>query len=168
MAVSAASPKADRPSVSPRVFWLRAAFVIAFLAGMNELLDHVARVNTRSIPYHFVWIVGGQPAKGDYAIVTLRHPAIAADGKEARITKRLVCEPGDYLRFDGAAWYCNGEKLGVPLTTTISGKPLEPFVYDGLVPVGQGFVMGTSPYSFDSRYLGFVPIEHMTKVRGLF
>lgn len=164
----ASKAKAEKVPVTPRQFWSRATFVIVFLTGVNLLFDKIARVETRSVPYHFVWIEGGTPAKGEFAIVTLKHDAIAPGGREARITKQLVCVPGDHLRFDGAAWFCNGDKLGEPLATTLSGAPLEPFVYDGLVPEGQGFVMGTSPYSFDSRYLGFLPLASMVKVRGIF
>lgn len=156
-----------RASVNPRVFWMRAAIVVVSLTAAHFVLERIARVNTRSVPYHFVWIDGGLPRKGDFAIVSVRHPVIAPDGSEARITKQLVCVEGDYLRFDGQAWYCNGARLGERLKTTLSGEPLEPFVFDGLIPPGQGFVMGTSPHSFDSRYLGLVSTERMVKVRGL-
>lgn len=157
-----------RPSISPRVFWTRASIVLVALTAVHFVLQNIARVNTRSVPYHFVWIEGGRPGKGDFAIVSVRHPVIAPDGSQARITKQLVCVEGEYLSFDGEAWYCNGARLGERLRTTLSGEPLDPFVFDGLIPPGQGFVMGTSPYSFDSRYLGLVSTEHMVKVRGLF
>lgn len=162
------APEVIEPLISPRVFWMRIGLVIAIMAGIHLLLDNVARVNTRSVPYHFVWIDGGRPAKGDFAIITIRHPVIAPDGSEARITKQLACVAGEYLRFDGEAWFCNGVRLGDRLKTTLSGKPLQPFAYDGQIPSGQGFVMGTSPYSFDSRYMGLVSIDKMVKVRGLF
>jgi signal peptidase I/conjugal transfer pilin signal peptidase TrbI len=64
--------------------------------------------------------------------------------------------PGDHLKTLDRLYYCNGEFLGWAKEYSLKGERVENFVYDGVVPTGNIFVMGEHKDSFDSRYFGFI------------
>lgn len=76
--------------------------------------------------------------------------------KDSKFAKYVRCESGEVLKVDGLKYYCNDELLGVARTSDSKGNPIKPFVYNGVIPQGKYFVMGTHEKSFDSRYWGFL------------
>ena len=74
----------------------------------------------------------------------------------SNFAKYVRCEGGDKLSVKGLDYFCNGKLIGTAKTTDKNGKSVKPFVYEGLIPDGQYFVMGTHERSYDSRYWGFV------------
>lgn len=74
----------------------------------------------------------------------------------SNFAKYVRCEGGDKLSVRGLEYFCNDELIGTAKTKDKNGKSVTPFVYEGLIPEGQYFVMGTHERSYDSRYWGFV------------
>jgi len=76
------------------------------------------------------------------------------------LIKKVGCYPGDVLTFKGGAFYCNGKRLG----RAHPEAPAPPFKWNGRIPKGHYFLIGTHPRSFDSRYMGFFSLDRITGV----
>jgi len=71
-------------------------------------------------------------------------------------TKYIRCIEGDTLNTKGLNYYCNGKFIGKARTHDSKGRSIKNFVFNGVIPKGKYFAMGTHPKSYDSRYWGFV------------
>ena len=130
--------------------------------------DRVSFIETKSIPYRFSFDAFGPAAQGDYVRVPVQHPLIE-DGRKTTLTKRVACAEGDTLTFDGESHRCNGVKVDhIELRQTDDGQALPIFNWNGPVPAGRFYVLGSHPRSFDSRYLGFFDAASAQKVWGIF
>lgn len=76
--------------------------------------------------------------------------------KGSSFGKYVKCQGGQTLTTKHLSYYCDGVFLGKAKTTDINGKSVENFIFNGIIPYNQFFVMGTHERSFDSRYWGFV------------
>jgi len=132
------------------------------------ICDRIGFVETKSIPFRFSFDAFGPPAKGDYVRVPVQHPMIE-ENRKTTLTKHVVCAAGDTLTFDGEAHYCNGIKVDtINVRHTDLGQPLPIFIWNGPIPAGKFYLLGTHPRSFDSRYLGFFDATTAQKVWGIF
>lgn len=84
--------------------------------------------------------------------------------KDSNFAKYVRCEGGDRLSVKGLSYFCNKEFIGIAKTTDKDGNKIKPFVFNGVIPYGQYFVMGTHERSYDSRYWGFVDYKHIKGV----
>jgi conjugal transfer pilin signal peptidase TrbI len=129
-------------------------------------MDRIVLAHGESVPITVFWkLPRSLPVKGDYVMFEISHPIIGP--RPTKLTKQLVCDAGDLLQLRGDAFWCNGVRLGGFITRTWDDKPLTPFAYDGQIPEGQAFVMGSHPRSLDSRYLGLVDKAHLVRLAGL-
>lgn len=76
------------------------------------------------------------------------------DGK--RIVKVVAGLPGDVLEVTNDVAYINGQRWGdLSLLGSLSASP-GAFDRKEVVPDGSVLLLGTTPYSYDGRYYGFV------------
>lgn len=74
-----------------------------------------------------------------------------------RMIKIVGCKGGEPLTVSDDRQYKCGERLlGVALETDSKGVALPHFAFNGPVPEGELFMVGTDPRSFDSKYFGFI------------
>lgn len=149
-------------ATDPRRLLVLAGIALAFAFGT----EHVVLAHGESVPYTLFWKLPRSPArKGDFVMLEVTHPIIGP--RPATLTKQLVCDSGDLLQLKDDAFWCNGIRLGGFITRTWDDHPLRPFAFDGLIPEGEGFVMGTHPRSFDSRYFGLVDKTRLIRLKAI-
>lgn len=73
-----------------------------------------------------------------------------------KMVKIVKCSSGSYLEVIDKDFYCDGVYLGRAKDKDKYGKQVYNFYYDGVIPEGYYFVMGTHPDSYDSRYYGLL------------
>lgn len=128
------------------------------MAG-HLLCGRIAVAVSPSLP-HRIFILdrsGRAPRTGEYVLFTFSSP-LYENGRRNRAIKEVACRGGERLTVDRQHrhYYCDGRYLAMAKLTTLGGKPLPLFLYDGVIPKGRLFVMGTHRDSFDSRYWGFL------------
>lgn len=85
----------------------------------------------------------------------------------AQLLKPVVAMAGDSITIDASGVRVNGLAIqgATPLWADAAGRPLQPIVVSGRVPVGMVYVISNhSPYSIDSRYLGAVSLSSIETV----
>ncbi|EGQ8101728.1 S26 family signal peptidase [Vibrio alginolyticus] len=118
---------------------------------------------TESNPYSLFWIGGTTFKKGGYVMFELEN---------SKLTKPLVkavgCISGDTLQSRGIHFYCNGESLAMATIDNNDNPDLIPATFNGEIPEGYFFALGTHPLSYDSRYFGLVPVKNTQPVIPIF
>lgn len=132
-------------------------FVVALLIAGAMLPSRFALTLTPSVPYR-LFFIGGKPelpVSGSYVLFEKDLSEIGG-GHQEKIIKKVACIEGSVLQAFERNYYCDGEWLGRAKEQTLEGKKTVPFIYDGKIPRGKMFVMGTHVDSYDSRYFGFI------------
>ncbi len=118
--------------------------------------------------------------RGDYVLFDLL--AVLPDGEAERsvretiarygnrpAVKRVACAPGNRLVSKGKDYYCDGAFIGTAKDVSSTGATTMAFRYDGRVPEGCLFVTGSNRDSYDSRYFGFLGMDHVkARLVGIF
>lgn len=74
-----------------------------------------------------------------------------------KMVKEVGALPEQKVRIDGKHVFIDGQMVASIMKTDLEGRKVGfYFSYDGVVPKGKVFVLSPHPYSFDSRYWGFV------------
>lgn len=141
--------------------------VLGCVALGGWVAGNLTIASTGSIDKTVFWKTSEAPTqRGQYGSFTYPTNTYLAkrevDGRP--FTKQVGCIAGDELRFTNGAFYCNGEFLAKPLFADRLDDQLPVFRYEGHIPEGKAFMVGTHPYSGDSRYLGFVDINSVQRV----
>ena len=141
--------------------------VVALVVLASSLLGcwlpaHFAVATSASLDYR-VFLLRPVPSvitPGDYLVFRHQDQSQVRHGlrsDQQLMVKRVGCCPGELLQEDAERRFtCNGRPLGQALATDSQGRPLPRFTYNGPLPAGQLFLVGTHPRSYDSRYFGFV------------
>lgn len=112
----------------------------------------------RCLPFQ-VWITNTadhRVARGDYVEFRADERVSRFFQPGSRFLKEVIAEPGDHVVVKEGVVIVNARPLAeLNLAQTI-GKPPSAFDRDFIVPKGHYWVMGTHPYSYDSRYWGTV------------
>jgi conjugal transfer pilin signal peptidase TrbI len=81
------------------------------------------------------------------------------------VVKYLKCDSGDKLEVKNhGEFFCNDIFLGSAKTYSKEGIPVKAFEYDGIIPEGKFFAMGTCTDSYDSRYIG---LENKSDIKAI-
>ena len=116
------------------------------VAGLANSLGGLVVNLTNSEPTGLYLRVPGEPERG--AMVALRS-----------LMKHVVAVPGDVVTVTALGTYVNGQLFphsAIPATA----KGYRPFPFGAYtLRRGQYWLLGTSPDSWDSRYIGPVPID---------
>ncbi|WP_457641315.1 S26 family signal peptidase [Persephonella sp.] len=116
----------------------------------------------KSLPHH-IWITLPYLQKPYVEFPVYFDNPYFKKGKDY-LVKILVCDEGHYLKVDeNKNYYCDGEFLGKAVDTDSKGNSIENFKWDGPIPEGKAFVMGTHRKSYDSRYFGFIDKSKIIK-----
>lgn len=101
------------------------------------------------------------PARGD--LVAFRAANLAPLFRDGTVlVKILVGLPGDRIAVTEEAVAVNHRTVarGLALAERLGHRPAD-FVRTAMVPPNHYFVIGQSEDSFDSRYYGFIAVEHV-------
>ena len=164
------SAAAEKNSIGGGDGWSRSRLFLVFAAITVVALceSYTVLAGSQSIPYHVLFLLGGPGSKGDYVNVEVPGAYIGRKDEHVTLSKRIGCVAGDTLTFKNRAHFCNGEFLGRVLDRTHDGRWLKPFVWNGPVPAGKVFIVGTHERSWDSRYFGFVDAAKTERLKPLF
>ena len=155
---------------TPRRRWMRA--VIGGLLGIGVGVIVVLMLQGRlyantgiSLDKRLFWLSPGPIGPKDYVTFVLDHPLLP---HSARVVKQVRCVPGQWLRVDDEAAWCDGKRLGPKKRFTRDGRPMPVFRYDGRIPAHKYFVMNPHKDSFDSRYYGLRDEHELKRLKVLF
>jgi signal peptidase I len=114
-----------------------------------------------SVPIHLFYVskIYSDINVGDYVILDFWGSQYYPEHE--KMVKEVVCKEGMYLKVVGRDYYCNGVYLGRAKDRDRYGKYVENIKFDGIIPEGYYFLMGTHPDSYDSRYYGLAPKERI-------
>ncbi len=137
------------------------------LVGIYWLPAHLAVDLAPSSPYHLFFLRKHPDdrdiRKGSLVMFVHDHP-MAASLKTRNLVKKVSCIEGEFLRVEDRKYYCGDRYLGVAKTHSLTGVPVKNFVFNGRIPDGFLFVMGTNKDSYDSRYFGFISRKEVTAI----
>jgi len=93
-------------------------------------------------------------SKGSLVVVPL-YTRIVPHCWPCLAVKYIRCDSGERLDVrNSREFYCNNVFLGMAKTHSKKGVPVKIFQYNGIIPKGKFFAMGTCIDSYDSRYVG--------------
>ena len=144
----------------------RLTIVVLCAAATMHAMDQVVIAHGDSVPARLLVKAPGPIRQGDYVRLWITHPILGPTTQE--LTKQVVCVPGERLHFDGTFYRCNGRWLGGVLRETWDHRPLTRFRFEGVIPPGQLFVLGSHPRSFDSRYIGLIDASTVQRLVAVF
>lgn len=99
---------------------------------------------------------------GDYLLFQLQkdqHNPFIRKGLKGNdmLIKQIGCMPGEMLsKSPDGIFLCNHRPLGKALIHDSKGNLLPVFDFNGKIPEGGYFMVGSNPRSFDSRYFGLI------------
>lgn len=146
----------------------RIGILLSSIAIVTIVSNKIVLPSTPSIPYHVMLLDDGPGTKGDYVNVEVPGAWIRKDKDRVLLSKRVACVEGEVLRFDNGVHFCGDEALGQVLEQASDGTELSPFKWNGPVPAGKAYIVGTHERSFDSRYFGFVDLAQTRRLQPLF
>lgn len=117
-----------------------------------------------SLNKHVFWKTDLAPSVGHYAEFKFDHEFIKAKGVSDTFTKIVACGEGQTLTLDHGNYYCNGKYIAYVRKEGLHGDHLPVFVFNGEIPAHHGFMLGTNPYSGDSRYFGLIDLRNAKRV----
>jgi type IV secretory pathway protease TraF len=134
----------------------------AALAMGIWLPAHISVTLTSSVGYRLFFLTEPEFRdfrQGDYLLFDKHLDQAQTD----RLLKKVGCAPGQRLSAVEGKFSCDGHFLGRALARDAKGNPLPQFIFNGIVPAGSLFMVGSHPRSYDSRYFGFIHADSVFK-----
>jgi len=75
---------------------------------------------------------------------------------DVKYLKKIACKEKDFLTTINQDYFCNDKHIGTSSRFDGNGKKIDNFIFNGIIPKGKYFVVGTHPLSHDSKYFGFI------------
>ena len=152
-------------SLTRKQQWLIVALIP--VAGLAWLLPGRLDVVVSGSLSHRIFLLVSVPEKiqlGDYLLFKYQNGHRYVDlyirkslTSHDILTKQVGCAPGNVLKVDeDRSFTCNGQPLGQALQTDTNGDVLPLFVFNGVIPQDNYFMVGSNARSYDSRYFGFI------------
>jgi type IV secretory pathway protease TraF len=143
--------------------WPRSLIILAFLALWFDFVRDVAS----DYSFNMTESVDGKIFKMRPDLTVSKETTVMFEWNDPvlpkgvkHMTKHVLCFPGDVLKREGLAFYCNGVIISRAKQHTRTGDPLKAFDWtEGKVPNGVFFAGTDHPDGYDSRYYGFVPLD---------
>jgi len=126
------------------------------------LPGHISVTLTPSLVYRVFFLISPKSRtfkQGDYLLF---HQQLD-EAKTDKLLKKVGCAAVHRLTVNNGEYYCDENYLGHALTQDTQGKRLPQFIFNGLVPPGSLFMVGSHPRSYDSRYFGFIYADSVLK-----
>lgn len=134
----------------------------AALAAGLWLPAHISVAVTPSLGHRIFFLIepDSLPFKGgEYLLFHKQLDRAQTD----RLLKKVGCAPGHRLKVKDGEYFCDEKYLGHALTRDSKGTPLPQFIFNGPIPDGTLFMIGSHPRSYDSRYFGFIHADSVLK-----
>lgn len=150
--------------------FLRELFVIGALVFGGHLAAHRLSISLTDSVDATLLVRNEAPLVKDDFVSFILFDERAPNG-QARVMKRMICLPGDELRYDAKerVFFCNDVAVGYVKPKALDGTALEPFSWAGnTIPPGYAYVGGGHKDSYDSRYFGLVSLDRLTRYEKLF
>lgn len=145
-------------------FKLREVVIIGFVFVGAWITSNIVISTSDSLSKHVFWKTDSVPTVGNYAEFKFEHEFIKAKGISDTFTKIIACGEGQTLRLDQGNYYCDEKYIAYVRNESLSGDSLPVFVFNGVIPKHYGFMLGTNPYSGDSRYFGLIDLRTAKRV----
>lgn len=136
--------------------WAMVLVVIGSQAVLALLGISIGINPTASQPYRVLAVLRGRAfERGD--LIAFRFEGSRYYPAGTVFVKVVKGLPGDRLetREDHTVWL-NGERLDSIRATDSTGRRVEPFRFEGVIPENAYFLYSAAPNSYDSRYYGLV------------
>lgn len=151
-----------------KIFYSFVLLLIFYISLTFLIKDNlwIAINTTRSLPDKF-FIIKKSPNylnKGDiitFNFIQKNNPYYKYKSKFVKIN---ICTEGNYLKVISDKYYCDDRLFAVAMKNDSKKNPIKNFVFDGIIPVDNYFVIGSAFNSYDSRYWGLVNKENITGV----
>jgi conjugal transfer pilin signal peptidase TrbI len=142
-----------------------AIFLMIFAQGIYTFKQSygVGFSVTPSLPYYVFLIDKKHLSFKKNDLIVFKYPGenIYNYKKDEQFVKIASCFPGDNLEVKDFEYFCNAKSIGIAFSKDGKGKELKPFIFSGIIPKNEYFVVGTHPKSWDSKYWGFVSKERI-------
>lgn len=145
--------------------------VTAFIVVCYALFSHLGVNVTPSVPFRFYYhtsLNGHKLERGDYILFKFPKNQLY-ENQKLPVVKEIACLTGQNLQTyqgkDKIIYACNGTVVSeLKRFKRPNGDRLDIFIYNGIIPPNNYFVIGASEDSYDSKYWGFVPYANILRI----
>lgn len=144
------------------IFLLMIHTLVTLNDGKYSVAIDIQR-NFHCLPWTVFWVEKSpsewKPARGDLVQYEARRMGHGFD--QMRVVKLIVGVEGDRIDVRSGRVFVNGTYMGGLNLLRELKKSMADYERTTIVPPGRYFVMGSQPFSYDSRYWGLITNEEI-------